>query len=436
MARLLLGVSGGIAAYKSLEFARLATLAGHGVRVLMTENAGRFIGAASFEGIVGAPVLTSEYERDPMRGAFPGEGEAKGSHDPIGHLELAANCDAFLVAPASANTIAKLAGGFADSMLTTSFLACAAPRLVSPAMNDRMYADAATQANLQTLRERGVEVIEPGEGALASRGESGRGRLPDPEQLLARVEALLSGTERLTATVADAAPTQASPTPGEHGPWDGLRVMVTAGGTREPIDAVRFIGNRSSGRMGMALAAAAQSRGAEVTVVAANVSLPEPAGVKRIDVETTAELAYETAERFETQHVLLMAAAPADFRTEPITGKIRRQDSLNLNLQPTEDILAAISANRGENQIVVGFAAEHGGDAVGRARAKLARKGADLIVLNDVSDPSIGFESTENAVTLVTAADEIEVPKAGKDAVAEAILDRVERLRAPARSAK
>jgi phosphopantothenoylcysteine decarboxylase/phosphopantothenate--cysteine ligase len=436
MARLLLGVSGGIAAYKSLEFARLATLAGHGVRVLMTENAGRFVGAASFEGIVGAPVLTSEYERDPMRGAFPGEREAKGSHDPIGHLELAANCDAFLVAPASANTIAKLAGGFADSMLATSFLACAAPRLVSPAMNDRMYADAATQANLQTLRERGVEVIEPGEGALASRGESGRGRLPDPEQLLARIEALLSGAERLTASVADAAPTEASPTPGERGPWDGLRVMVTAGGTREPIDAVRFIGNRSSGRMGMALAAAAQRRGAEVTVVAANVSLHAPAGVKRIDVETTAELAYETVERFETQHVLLMAAAPADFRTEPITGKIKRQDSLNLNLQPTEDILAGISASRGENQIVVGFAAEHGGDAVGRARAKLDRKGADLIVLNDVSDPSIGFESAENAVTLVTGADEIEVPKAGKDVVAEAILDRVDRLRAPAQSAK
>jgi phosphopantothenoylcysteine decarboxylase/phosphopantothenate--cysteine ligase len=212
--------------------------------------------------------------------------------------------------------------------------------------------------------------------------------------------------------------------------------MVTAGGTREPIDAVRFIGNRSSGRMGMALAAAAQRRGAEVTLIAANVSLPEPPGVKRIDVETTAELAYETVERFETQHVLLMAAAPADFRTEPITGKLKRQDGVHLNLQPTEDILAAISASRAENQTVVGFAAEHGGDAVGRARGKLERKGADLIVLNDVSDPTIGFESADNAVTLVAATDEIEVPKAGKDAVAEAILDRVERLRAAARTAK
>jgi phosphopantothenoylcysteine decarboxylase/phosphopantothenate--cysteine ligase len=182
--------------------------------------------------------------------------------------------------------------------------------------------------------------------------------------------------------------------------------------------------------MGMALAAAAAKRGAEVTVVAANVSLPEPAGVKRIDVETTAELSYETVERFETQHVLLMAAAPADFRTEPITGKIKRQDSLNLNLQPTEDILARIAADRGESQTVVGFAAEHGGDAVARARAKLARKGADLIVLNDVSDPTIGFESAENEVLLVTATDEEEVPKASKDAVADAILDRIDRLRA------
>ncbi|HXF31373.1 MAG TPA: bifunctional phosphopantothenoylcysteine decarboxylase/phosphopantothenate--cysteine ligase CoaBC [Solirubrobacterales bacterium] len=422
MARLLLGVSGGIAAYKSLEFARLATLAGHGVRVLMTPNAERFVGAASFEGIVGAPVLTSEFERDPMRGAFPGEPGQSG-HDPIGHLELAANCDAFLVAPASANTIAKLAGGFADSMLTTSFLACVAPRLIAPAMNDRMYADAATEANLQTLRERGVEVIEPEEGLLASRGERGRGRLPDPERLLATVEAALAEGEQLDPRDETARPG------GEPGRWDGLRVMVTAGGTREPIDSVRFIGNRSSGRMGIALAAAAVRRGAEVTLIAANVALPAPAGVKRIDVETTAELAHETIERFETQHVLLMAAAPADFRAEQITGKLKRQDSLKLNLHPTEDILAAISAQQGENQTVVGFAAEHSGDAIGRARAKLARKGADLIVLNDVSDPRIGFESDENEVTLVATGDEIEVPRSSKDAVAEAILDRVEALR-------
>ncbi len=407
MARLLLGVSGGIAAYKALELARLATLAGHGVRVVMTEAATRFVGAASFEGIVGAPVLTSEFEHDPMGGAFPGEERA--AHDPIGHLELAGRCDAFLVAPATANTISKLAAGAADSMLTTSFLACTAPRLLAPAMNDRMYADAATQANLETLRGRGVEVIEPEEGRLASRGEFGRGRLPDPEQLLARVEAALPAGSR---------------------PWDGLRVLVTAGGTREPIDPVRFIGNRSSGRMGIALAAAAARRGAEVTLIAANVGLPAPAGVRRLDVETAAELATVATGEFAATHVLLMAAAPADFRaTATAEDKLQRSGSLELALEPTEDILAALSSNRREGQTVVGFAAEHGGEAVERARGKLVRKGADLIVLNDVSNPEIGFESDRNAVTLIAAAGEREVAIDSKDAVAEAILDEVARLR-------
>jgi phosphopantothenoylcysteine decarboxylase/phosphopantothenate--cysteine ligase len=408
MARVLLGVSGGIAAYKSLELARLATLAGHGVRVLMTEAAGRFVGTASFEGIVGAPVLVSEFERDPLRGAFPGE-EPPG-HDPIGHLELAANCDAFIVAPATANTIAKLAGGFADSMLTTSFLACTAPRLVAPAMNDRMYADAATQENLETLRRRGVEVIEPEEGRLASRGEFGRGRLPDPERLLARVEAALPAGNR---------------------PWDGLRVLVTAGGTREPIDPVRFIGNRSSGRMGIALAAAAARRGAETTLVAANVALSAPAGVRRVDVETAAEMAETVAAEFPAAHVLLMAAAPADFRPAEVSGgKIRREGALDLHLEPTTDILAAVAAGRRPGQTVVGFAAEHGGDGLASARAKLSRKNADMIVLNDVSNPAIGFESRENAVTLVDAAGATEVPIAAKDEVAEAILDKIDAIRA------
>jgi phosphopantothenoylcysteine decarboxylase / phosphopantothenate---cysteine ligase len=408
MARILLGVSGGIAAYKSLELARLATTAGHGVRVLMTESATRFVGAASFEGIVGAPVLTSEFERDPLRGSFPGD--PRPEHDPIGHLELAANCDAYLVAPASANTLAKLATGAADSMLTTSFLACAAPRLVAPAMNDRMYADAATRANLETLRERGVTVIEPDAGPLASRGEFGRGRLPDPARLLARLEAVLPSGQR---------------------PWDGLRVLVTAGGTREPIDSVRFLGNRSSGRMGLALAAAAARRGADVTLIAANVVLPEPAGVRRSDVETAAELAAAAAAEFPGSHVLLMAAAPADFRpAEVADGKLKRRGALDLSLEPTEDILAGLAAARAEGQTVVGFAAEHG-EGVERAREKLARKGADLIVLNDVSDPAIGFESAENAVTLVDRDAETPVPKASKDSIADSILDKVDQLRPP-----
>jgi phosphopantothenoylcysteine decarboxylase/phosphopantothenate--cysteine ligase len=314
-----------------------------------------------------------------------------------------------LVAPATANTVAKIAGGSADSMLTTSFLACAAPRLVAPAMNDRMYADAATQANLATLRERGVQVIEPDEGRLASRGEHGRGRLPDPARLLARVEAALPAGER---------------------PWDGLRVLVTAGGTREPIDPVRFVGNRSSGRMGLALAAAAARRGAEVTLVAANVALPEPAGVRRIDVETAAELAAAAEAEFPQTHLLLMAAAPADFRAADVSAeKMARQGALELRLEPTEDILAALAGSRVEGQTIVGFAAEHGGDAVGRAREKRRRKGVDMIVLNDVSDPAIGFESADNAVTLIDAEGEVEVPIAAKDAIAEAILDRTEQLR-------
>jgi phosphopantothenoylcysteine decarboxylase / phosphopantothenate---cysteine ligase len=408
MARILLGVSGGIAAYKSLELARLATLAGHGVRVAMTESATRFVGAASFEGIVGAPVLVSEFERDPLRGAFPGGPPP--AHDPIGHLEVAANCDVYLVAPASANTIAKLATGMADSMLTTCFLACTAPRLVAPAMNDRMYANTATAANLATLRERGVEVIEPEEGALASRGEYGKGRLPDPAHLLARLEAVLPAGER---------------------PWDGLHVLVTAGGTREPIDPVRFLGNRSSGRMGLALAAAAARRGADVTLIAANVTPPEPAGVRRIDVETAAQLAESCRAEFPAAHVLLMAAAPADFRTaDPAADKLKREDALDLHLEPTEDILASLAASRSEGQSIVGFAAEHGND-VPRAREKLQRKGADLIVLNDVSDPEIGFESTDNAVTLISPTDETSLPRASKDEIAEQVLDQVDRLRSP-----
>jgi phosphopantothenoylcysteine decarboxylase/phosphopantothenate--cysteine ligase len=406
MARVLLGVSGGIAAYKALELARLATVAGHGVRVLMTEGATRFVGPASFEGIVGAPVLTSEFERDPMRGAFPGDPAPE--HDPIGHLELAANCDAYLIAPASANTLAKLAAGSADSMLTTSFLACTAPRLVAPAMNDRMYADAATQANLATLRERGVTVIDPEEGALASRGERGRGRLPDPARLLARLEVAA---------------------PNGHRPWDGLRVLVTAGGTREPIDSVRYLGNRSSGRMGMALAAAAARRGADVTLIAANVNLPEPPGVHRIDVENGRELANAAQAQFPTTHVLLMAAAPADFRpTETSEGKLTRDAPLDLYLEPTEDILAGLTANRTEEQTVVAFAAE-AGENVDRARDKLTRKNADLIVLNDISNPAIGFESEENAITLIDSSSDTGVPQASKDLIAEAILDRVSSLR-------
>ena len=409
MARILLGVTGGIAAYKALELARLATRAGHSVRVLMTPSATRFVGAASFEGIVGAPVLIDEFERDPLRGAFPGDEVP--DHDPIGHLAVVGNADAYLIAPSSANTVAKLAAGIADSMLTTSFLACTAPRAVAPAMNDRMYSDAATQANLATLRERGIRVIDPEEGELASRGEYGVGRLPSPERLLSEVEALVGAPS---------------------GPWDGMRVLVSAGGTREAIDSVRFIGNRSSGRMGFALAEQAARRGAEVTVVAANVSLAEPAGVARIDVETTAELAEAVKTEFKRSHVLLMAAAVADFRAAEVeAGKMQREgaEAVRLDLERTEDVLAGVARLRTDEQTVVGFAAEHGAEAISRAREKLERKGLDAIVFNDVSRSEIGFDSEQNEVVIVDREGEHRVELAPKRAVADAILDRVESLR-------
>src|SRR3954467_4957643 len=240
MARVLLGVSGGISAYKAVELTRLAGKAGHSLRVVQTERSLDFVGRATFEGITGAPVLVDEFERDPARGAFPGDPVP--DHDPISHLEVVRRADVFVIAPASANTIAKLAHGLADNLLTSAALAAECPLVVAPAMNGAMYDNAATQANLETLRARGVHVVEPGTGALASRGEWGVGRLAEPADLLAAVE-FPAG-------------------PGAPRPLDGLRVLVTAGGTREVLDAVRFIGNRSSGRMGFALAAEAARRGA------------------------------------------------------------------------------------------------------------------------------------------------------------------------------
>ena len=406
MARILIGVSGGIAAYKAVEFARLATLAGHGVRVTMTDAASRFVGAATFEGITGAPVLRDEFSRDPLRGTYPGE--EMPAHDPISHLAVVEAADAFAIAPASANTIAKLAAGICDSFLTTSFLACTAPRIVAPAMNGRMWDAAATRANVALLRERGVEVLEPGEGALASRGEHGPGRMPEPPEILAAVEASLGARADLA----------------------GKRVLVTAGGTREAIDPVRFIGNRSSGRMGIALAEAAARRGADVTLVAANVALPA-AGVERVDVSSAAELEAATRSAFAGSDVLLMAAAVADFRpAAPNEHKLVREqgDALSLALEPTADVLAGLAAGRRDGQVLVGFAAEHGGEFVERARGKLERKGIDAIVVNDVSDSSIGFESGDNEVTFVSGAGEERLPRGSKREVADAILDRVAKL--------
>jgi phosphopantothenoylcysteine decarboxylase/phosphopantothenate--cysteine ligase len=407
MARILLGVSGGIAAYKALELTRLATKAGHAVRVIQTEASTRFVGTASFAAITGAPVLITEWEADALRGAFPGDPAPE--HAPLSHLALVERADLFVIAPASANTIAKLAHGHADNLLTAAALACRRPLIVAPAMNDAMYENAATRANLDTLRARGAEVLEPGTGALGSPGEWGVGRLPEPSELLAAIEARLSATA--------------------GGSLDGLKVLVSAGGTREPIDAVRFVGNRSSGRMGWALAEEAARRGAHVTVVAANVGLARRPDIDYVDVMTAAELAAACREHFPTADVLLMAAAVADYRPATVReDKIKKAETgetLALELERTEDVLSALAAERRPDQLLVGFAAEHGEQAVANARDKLERKRLDAVVVNDVSAPGIAFDAPDNEVTIVTADGERHVPRATKAAVAASVLDAV-----------
>jgi phosphopantothenoylcysteine decarboxylase/phosphopantothenate--cysteine ligase len=413
MARILLGVSGGISAYKAVELARLAIKAGHSVRVVQTEAAERFVGRATFEGITGAPVLVGEFEQDPARGAYPGDPAP--DHAPIAHLELVRRADVYAIAPASANTIAKLAAGFADNLLTSAALASDVPLVVAPAMNDRMWSHPATRANVETLERRGAAIVPPGVGALASRGEYGAGRLAEPPEILAAIEQALRG--------------------GSFAPHslDGLRLLVTAGGTREPIDSVRFVGNRSSGRMGFAIAEQAARRGASVTVVAANVALPRVEGIRYLDVETAEQLRSACVAEFPDAEVLVMAAAVADFRpASPAANKISKEDhdGLTVEMKPTADVLTELAAARRPGQVVVGFAAEHGEGAVERARRKLEGKRLDAIVANDISRPDIGFDVGDNEVTIVTADAELPVPLGSKAEVAGAVLDLVERLRA------
>ncbi|MGO9322768.1 MAG: bifunctional phosphopantothenoylcysteine decarboxylase/phosphopantothenate--cysteine ligase CoaBC [Solirubrobacteraceae bacterium] len=429
MSRILLGVSGGIAAYKALELVRLATADGHAVRVVQTPASQRFVGRASFAALSGAPVLCSEFERDPARGAFPDQQPP--SHEPLSHLELVANADVFVIAPASANTIAKLAGGLADNLLCSCALAATCPLVIAPAMNNRMYEHPATQANLSTLRERGAIVVEPEVGRLASAGEHGVGRLGEPARVLAAcVQALV---DRGPGTLADrAAGGDTGERSGSSARLRGLRVLVTAGGTREPIDSVRFVGNSSSGRMGFALAQAARERGAEVTLVAANVALGTPAGVARREVVTAAELKDACEQEFPACDVLLMAAAVADFTpAAPAEGKIKKssRERLELVLEPAADVLAGLAAQRRDGQTLVGFAAEHGERALESARGKLTGKGLDALVVNDISRTDIGFDVDANEVTILTAGEERHVPRASKATVARAILDAVESLR-------
>jgi phosphopantothenoylcysteine decarboxylase/phosphopantothenate--cysteine ligase len=276
-------------------------------------------------------------------------------------------------------------------------------------MNNRMYLNPATQANLKRLAEQGVTVIPPGEGELGSHGEHGIGRLPEPAELMAVCEALLTPST-----------------------WSQLRVLVTAGGTREPIDSVRFIGNRSSGRMGFALAAEAVRRGADVTLVAANVALHPPPGVRLLSVTTAAELAQACEREFDSTDVLFMAAAVADFRpASPVAHKLKKdQGTPTIELEPTDDVLSALAARRRAGQLLVGFAAEHGDGAVDYARAKLERKGLDAVVVNDVSVSGIGFDAAENEVSILTAGGGgRQVPRASKESVARAVADEVERMR-------
>ena len=407
MARLLLGVSGGIAAYKALLTARLAVQASHAVRVIQTETSERFVGRASFQAITGAPVLTGEFEADPARGSYPGEPLPE--RVPISHLALVQRADAYLIAPASANTIAKLAHGHADNLVCTAALAADCPVAVAPAMNDRMYRNAATQDNLRLLAARGITVIAPGEGELASHGERGIGRLAEPSVLLAALESLIT-----PQTLA------------------GVRVLVTAGGTREPIDTVRFLGNRSSGRMGVALAAEAARRGAEVTLVGAHLAVAPPAGVRVTEAGTAAEMLVACEREFAQTEVLVMAAAVADFRpAAPAEGKLKKDGGIpEIALEPTDDVLGRLAAHRRAGQVVVGFAAEHGAGAVEYGAGKLAGKRLDAIVVNDVSGADIGFESADNAVTILSRDGARQtVARTGKDRVAAAVLDEVQRLR-------
>jgi phosphopantothenoylcysteine decarboxylase/phosphopantothenate--cysteine ligase len=418
MARLLIGVSGGIAAYKALQTVRLAVKAGHAVRVIQTRTSERFVGKASFEAITGAPVLVSEFEPDPARGSYPEEELPERA--PISHLALVERADMYLIAPATANTIAKLALGHADNLVCAAALAAACPVAVAPAMNSRMYLHPATQANLELLARRGVAVIPPGEGELASHGEEGIGRLAEPEQLLAACEAMLLACLR----------------EGERGSWSGVRVLVTAGGTREPIDSVRFIGNRSSGRMGVALAAEAARRGADVSLIAANVAIDLPPGVRTVRVQTAAELADACVQAFEDCDVLLMAAAVADFRpANPADRKLKKDHGTpTIELEPTPDVLSGLAQRRTDGQVLVGFAAEHGPGAVEYGQGKLVRKRLDAVVVNDVGNPGIGFDVHENEVTILTADHEPRhVARADKQQIARAVLDEVQRLRTTTR---
>jgi phosphopantothenoylcysteine decarboxylase / phosphopantothenate---cysteine ligase len=381
VARVLAGVTGGIAAYKACELVRLLVKDGHEVTPMLTSDAERFVAAHTFEALA---------RREAARDLYP-------------HL---VNSDLLVIAPLSANTLAKLAHGFADNVLTQAALAVRAPVLVAPAMNVRMWEHPATQSNVRLLVERGVHFIGPEEGELAE-GEHGVGRMSEPEAIFARCLALL----------------------GADGPLRGKQVVVSAGGTREPLDSVRFVGNRSSGKMGVAVAREARRRGAEVTLVASNLAVSTPEGVEVVQAPSAADLAREVLARASAD-VVVMAAAVADYRPADPAGRKRPKasETWTVDLEPTEDVLAELGRRRQNGQILVGFAADEGEDGLARARAKLTNKGGNLFVYNDVSRSDIGFESDWNELVLLTPGGEMMVSRRSKDECAVAILDQVEAL--------
>jgi phosphopantothenoylcysteine decarboxylase/phosphopantothenate--cysteine ligase len=381
MARVLLGVTGGIAAYKACELCRLLVKAGHEVTPVLTPDAERFVSGHTFEALA--------------RRAAP--------HDLYPHL---VDADLLIIAPLSANTLAKLAHGLADNVLTQLGLAFRGPVVAAPAMNMRMWEHPATQANAAAVRKRGVELIGPTDGELAE-GEHGPGRMVEPEELFSRCQELL----------------------GQTGPLAGKRVVVSAGGTREPIDLVRFVGNRSSGRMGVAVAAEAKRRGADVTLVYADGVAPAPAGVEVVPAPTAVDLGREMLARADAD-VVVMAAAVSDYTPSNPEGGKRPKDKepWTIILEPTEDILAELGRRKRNGQILVGFAAEGGEDGLDRARGKLANKNGNLFVYNDVSQPGVGFESEDNEIVLLSALGERKLGRRSKEECAVAILDEVEAL--------
>jgi phosphopantothenoylcysteine decarboxylase/phosphopantothenate--cysteine ligase len=383
---ILLGVSGGVAAYKSCELVRLLVRAGHDVQVMLTPAAERFVGETTFAALSRRPVLTERSAE-----VFP-------------HLEASAAAALCCIAPASANTIAVLAHGEAPTVLAQSALAFTGPLLVAPAMNPRMWSAAATVGNAQTLRDRGVELIGPELGEMAE-GEHGLGRMTEPAEIAERIERRLHAGRRL----------------------EGRRVLVTAGGTREPLDAVRFLGNRSSGRMGVAVADEAARRGAQVTLILAAGGATPSAPMRTLRAESAEQLHRATVEEAATADVIVMAAAVADYRpTEAVAGKrVKDGERWLVELEPTVDILAELGRTRRDGQLLIGFAAEHGEGAVERARAKLERKRADMIVMNDIARSDIGFDSRDNEIVLVTSKGENTVSRRSKEACASAIWDAV-----------